>query len=173
MRERLVNRPALVVAITVILIAAAVLYLSRSGAVGQPLRFSHKAHVKEAKCRACHAYYEKQAAAGMPGLANCLDCHEGTQSKDPEDVKEEEKLAQYAEKKEEIRWARLYRVPDHSFFSHRRHVVLGKLECKACHGEIEASDAPPRWPAQPIAMDWCVSCHQKEKVSTDCNGCHR
>ena len=57
-------------------------------------------------------------------------------------MKEEEKLAQYAERKAEIRWVRLYRVPDHSFFSHRRHVVLGKLECKTCHGAIEASDVP-------------------------------
>lgn len=167
------NRPALAVAIILLLIVAAVLYLSRPGAARQPLRFSHKAHVKEAKCRACHPHYEKHASAGLPRLADCLDCHEGTQSKEPEDVKEEEKLAQYAERKEEIRWVRLYRVPDHSFFSHRRHVVLGKLECKTCHGEIEASDAPPRWPAQPIDMDWCVSCHRKEKVSTDCNGCHR
>lgn len=162
---------ALVAALFLIVIAG--IYVSRSRAAGQPLRFSHKAHVKEAKCTACHPNYEKHASAGLPRLADCLDCHEGTQSKEPEDVKEEAKLVQYAEKKAEIRWVRLYRVPDHSFFSHRRHVVLGKVECKMCHGEIEASDAPPRRPAQAIEMDWCVSCHRKEKVSTDCNGCHR
>ena len=169
------KKPPLAMAVVVLLIASgiSVLYLSRSGAARQPLRFSHKAHVKEAKCRACHPYYEKQAAAGMPRLADCLDCHEGTQSKEPEDVKEEEKLAQYVEKNEEIRWVRLYRVPDHSFFSHRRHVVLGKLECKTCHGNIAESDVPPGRPAQPIDMDWCVSCHRKEKVSLDCNACHR
>ena len=163
----------LALAAAVFLIAIAALSGSWSGAARQPLRFSHKAHVKEAKCSACHHYYEKHASAGLPRLADCLDCHEGVQSKEPEDVKEEEKLAQYAERKAEIRWVRLYRVPDHSFFSHRRHVVLGKLECKTCHGAIEASDVPPGRPAQPIEMDWCVSCHRKEKVNTDCNGCHR
>jgi hypothetical protein len=168
-----VKRLGLALASALFLIAAGVLYGSRSGAARQPLRFSHAAHVKEAKCSACHRYYEKQASAGMPRLADCLDCHEGTQAKEPEDVKEEEKLAQYAEKRTEIRWVRLYQVPDHSFFSHRRHVVLGKLECKTCHGPIAASNAPPEKPAQPVTMDWCVSCHRKMNVTTDCNACHR
>ena len=66
------------------------------------MRFGHKAHAKEAKCRACHAYYEKQTAAGMPRLADCLDCHEGTQSKEPEDVKDEMKLAQYVEERTDL-----------------------------------------------------------------------
>ncbi len=167
------KKPLLVIILILLLTAVAILYVSRSGAARQPLRFSHKAHVKEAKCRACHAYYEKQAAAGMPRLADCLDCHEGTQSKEPENVKEEEKFTQYANNKAEIRWVRLYWVPDHSFFSHRRHVVLGKLECKTCHGNIAATDVPPGMPAQPIEMNWCVSCHREKRVSVDCDACHR
>ena len=53
------KKPGLTLAAALLLIAIAILYLSRPGVAKQPLRFSHKAHVKEAKCRACHAYYEK------------------------------------------------------------------------------------------------------------------
>lgn len=157
----------------VVLAAGIGLYVSRSGNAIQVMRFSHKAHLKDAKCKACHADYEKQAAAGMPRLEHCMDCHEGTQSKRAEDVKEEEKLAHYVERKEEIRWNRLYRIPDHSLFSHRLHVVKGRLECKTCHGPIEASETAPRRVAQAISMDWCMSCHRERHASNDCNTCHR
>ena len=173
MQGILVKKLWLVLVAGILVVAIAGLYMSRSGAARQPLRFSHKAHVKEIRCLACHPYYEKQASAGLPRLANCLVCHVGTQSKKPEDLAEEQKLAQRAEKKEEVYWVRLYQLPDHAFFSHRRHVVLGKLECETCHGDIAARDAPPERPAQPIEMGWCVSCHRMKNVSTDCNACHR
>jgi hypothetical protein len=172
MRGILVKNLWLVVVAGILVVAVAGLYVSKSGAARQPLRFSHKAHVKEIRCLACHPYYEKQASAGLPRLANCLVCHVGTQSKKPEDLTEEKKLAQRAEKKEEIHWVRLYRLPDHVFFSHRRHVVLGKLECETCHGDIAARDMPPERPAQSIEMRWCVSCHRMKHASTDCNACH-
>ncbi|MDE2059538.1 MAG: cytochrome c3 family protein [candidate division NC10 bacterium] len=156
----------------ILVVASAGVYVPGSGAVSQPIQFSHKAHVKEIRCLACHPYYEQQASAGLPRLADCLVCHVGTQSKKPEDLTEEKKLAERAEKKEEIRWVRLYRLPDHAFFSHRRHVVLGKLECETCHGDIAAMDVPPEKPAQPIKMGWCVSCHRMKNASTDCNACH-
>lgn len=167
------KKVGLALAGVLLVIAIVTVYLSRSGGARQPLRFSHKAHLEEVMCGACHPYYEEHASAGMPRLEDCLDCHEGGQSEDPEGIKEEEKLAQYFERNEEIRWVRLYHIPDHSFFSHRRHVVLAKLECESCHGDIAKSDVPPERPVQPVTMASCVSCHQAEDVTVDCNACHR
>lgn len=167
------NKVRLGVVATIVLVVPIAFYASRSGDAEQPMRFSHKAHLKDAKCTACHAHYEKQAAAGMPRLEDCMDCHDGTQSKQAEDIKEEEKLARYAEKQEEIRWVRLYRIPDHSLFSHRLHVVRGRLECKTCHGPIGTSETAPGRPVQAISMDWCMSCHKERHVTNDCNTCHR
>lgn len=167
------RRVGLGVVAAIVLVAGIALYASRAGDAKQPMRFSHKAHLKDAKCKACHTHYEKQAVAGMPRLEHCMDCHDGTQSQQPEDIKEEAKLAHYAERQEEIRWVRLYRIPDHSLFSHRLHVVKGRLECKTCHGSIETSDMAPRRVAQRISMDWCMSCHKEQHVTNDCNTCHR
>jgi hypothetical protein len=137
------------------------------------LRFSHKAHVKEAKCRACHPYYEKQASAGLPRLADCLDCHEGTQSKTPEGQREEAKLDSYAKAKREIPWVRLAALAPHVYFSHRRHVVMAKLECATCHGEIAKTAALPSRPLVAMTMSFCRDCHRKQKASVDCLDCHR
>lgn len=167
------NKVRLGVVATIVMVVPIAFYASRSGDAEQPMRFSHKAHLKDAKCTACHAHYEKQAAAGMPRLEDCMDCHDGTQSKQAEDIKEEEKLARYAEKQEEIRWVRLYRIPDHSLFSHRLHVVRGRLDCKTCHGPIGTSETAPGRPVQAISMDWCRSCHKERHVTNDCNTCHR
>ena len=66
------------------------------------MRFSHKAHFEDATCEACHLYVEELASAGRPTLEDCLDCHDGIQSEDPEDIAEEKKLEAYAEEEKEI-----------------------------------------------------------------------
>ncbi len=96
-------------------------------------------------------------------------CHAEALTQNPE----EEKIREYAKRGEEIKWVRLYRVPDDVYFSHRRHVVLGKLECTTCHGRIGESIKPPLEPEVELNMDMCVACHQKMEKDTDCYACHR
>lgn len=147
---------------------------SGSQARPQPIRFSHQLHTKQAKCIACHQFATKLAPAGTPRLADCLDCHEGTQSKTPEGQKEEAKLEVYAKSKTEIPWARITPpLASHVYFSHRRHVTLEKIECSTCHGGIAQTAALPSKPALRFAMDFCVSCHEKRGASIDCVACHR
>ncbi len=73
---------------------------------------------------------------------------------------------------EEIPWKRLYRVPPDVYFSHRRHVVLGEIECQTCHGDIGKSSMPPSRPLK-ISMKKCLKCHERRNVNNDCISCHR
>jgi hypothetical protein len=175
------------------LIIVAVLLSAGAAPPRQPIRFSHKLHVKQAKCAACHTTVGKASAAGVPKLADCLDCHEGTQSKTPEGQKEEAKIEAFAKAKAEIPWKRVWRLPANVFFSHRIHVAVAKVECQTCHGKIETLDSPPSGPLKALTMTECIGCHEKSaspdgrdrkdggpvkvvagrQLSTDCNACHR
>ena len=139
----------------------------------QPMRFSHKAHVEEATCEACHVYVMELAAAGTPTLKECLDCHDGVQSEKPEDKKEEKKLEIYAKQEREIPWVRLPSLDRHTYFSHFQHATLSKIKCETCHGDIAKTSAIPGTPAYKFTMKWCLHCHEERKASTDCLICHR
>jgi predicted CXXCH cytochrome family protein len=82
-------------------------------------------------------------------------------------------VASYIESGEDIPWNRIYDVPGHVYFSHRRHVAVASVECATCHGDIASSTTPPPAPLNDISMAFCIDCHEKEKVTTDCNACHR
>ena len=136
---------------------------------GQPISFNHKKHQEQGvECLTCHPYPKEQIFSGMPTLTTCLECHKEALTKNPE----EEKIRQFQKKKEDIPWIRLYQQPDHVYFSHRRHVALGKLACETCHGNIGQSEKPPSRPWIKMTMNWCMNCHTKSKASNDCLTCH-
>jgi hypothetical protein len=101
---------------------------------------------------------------GMPKVAVCLSATDPL-SQNPEE--ENQTTPESARS-----WKRIYEQPDHVFFSHRRHVVLGKMECTNCHGDIGQSEKPPSTPWVRMTMDWCMDCHAKKKVTNDCLACH-
>ena len=107
--------------------------------VEQPIRFNHKKHTQELglECNTCHIYYETQNFSGLPTLDICLACHEEKVTDSPE----EEKIRTMAKGKRELVWQRLYHVPEHVYYSHRRHVVVGGIECATCHGKIAETTA--------------------------------
>ena len=136
---------------------------------GQPIHFNHKKHLGQGlECDACHRYFKTQNFSGTPDISICMECHKEAITKNPG----EEKIRQFAKKREEIPWKRIYGEPDHVFFSHRRHVVLGKLQCQTCHGNIAESERPPSKPWVNMTMNWCMGCHTKNKVTNDCLACH-
>lgn len=139
----------------------------------QPIRFSHRLHARAMKCVGCHAQAATGAAAGTPRLADCLDCHEGAQATSPEGRKEEAKLDAYATAKGEVPWVRITALAPHTFFSHRRHVALAKVECATCHGTIAETDALPARPLVDLTMTRCMSCHRQRGAALDCLACHR
>jgi len=135
----------------------------------QPISFDHKKHVGQGLgCDSCHRFFKTQTFSGIPDLNTCLECHKEPVTKS----QEEEKIRQFQKSNKEIPWKRIYEQPDHVFFSHRRHLVLGKLDCKNCHGDIGQSERPPSRPWVTMTMKWCIDCHAKNKVTNDCLSCH-
>lgn len=162
-------RSSWIVAGLVVLIAAGAAVASRRPAVEQPIRFNHAKHVAAGvDCDGCHATAGEQTFAGMPTLDTCEQCHD-----EKPKTAEEKKLAAFALAKVEPAWRRVYRMPGHVFFSHRRHVTVGKVRCAECHGAIEKATEPQTRPAVKQTMDWCMACHEERHASLDCIACHR
>jgi len=137
----------------------------------QPIQFNHAKHTQglELACTMCHEGVEDRLRAALPGVEVCLGCHEEAVTDSPEEAK----IRDYAAHGEEIPWRRLYRVPSHVFFSHRRHVSVAHLGCEACHGAMATVERPPPRPLKRIAMQACLACHRSRGASTDCISCHR
>lgn len=138
--------------------------------VEQPLAFNHRVHTEMGKCEDCHTGVQNSADAGLPDIKICMGCHsEEPLSKSPE----EKKLISFIEKKQDIAWIRLFRNPVHVYFSHNRHVSVGKLGCEKCHGDIANTRKPPDKALMELGMDDCMACHEKNDMDTSCVTCHR
>lgn len=139
--------------------------------VVQQVAFSHQKHVGELEieCTLCHEFAGEGIHAGLPTLTLCMGCHEEPQT----DLAEEEKIRTLAEAGEDDIFRKLFRVADHAFYTHRRHVEVAGLECKTCHGAIAETTVPPELPLVRINMDFCLECHERSGVSSDCTRCHR
>jgi len=139
--------------------------------IHQPIQFSHQFHIKEwdFTCDMCHQHVLEEEYAGRPRNELCAGCHT-----DPiGDSSEEALLVEYVRSETEVPWRRLYNVPNHVYFSHRRHVTVAKIECAECHGDIGLSTSPPDLPLVDLKMKLCLTCHEKQGVTTDCDACHR
>lgn len=141
-----------------------------SAPVEQPIAFNHAKHVKELDlaCSECHQAFEKEAFSGLPGADVCAGCHSEAQGK----TEEEAKLVRLLQKGAPLAWKPLFRQPPHVFYSHRRHVVVAKIECPVCHGSFADSEAPPAR-VERLQMADCVDCHRRAGAATSCNTCHR
>jgi hypothetical protein len=139
-------------------------------AVRQPVPFDHKKHMEtDLTCLNCHTSANKEAFAGIPGVRRCIRCHESEEIDKPET----NQLREYVDRGEDIPWIPVYRVPAHTFFSHRRHVAIAKLDCAVCHGDMSQATQPVTAQAIRISMDRCMDCHRQENVTNDCLACHR
>ena len=149
----------------------AVLFLSENEEQRQPIAFNHKTHFdNNVSCAACHQFYGRSPQAGFPGVEVCQGCHE--------DVlyvsSEKKKLLKYVTGLEDIPWKQVYQVPEHVLFSHKRHIVAGKLECSRCHGDVAQVAAPITKPAINLDMDACIECHRTVfRNPNECLQCHR
>jgi hypothetical protein len=142
----------------------------KSREVHQPIAYNHAIHYSEAgmDCTDCHTGVETQVRATIPSIKKCRSCHS-----EPKGTSETEALVVEAvNANQEIPWQRIYQVPEHVFFSHRRHVKSGKISCMVCHGEVDQLTAPPTRPLVPIAMERCMHCHDNKSISNDCITCH-
>ena len=139
--------------------------------IDQPIAYNHSIHINDVgmECDECHTGVENRARATLPSIEVCEDCHSEMNG----ETNAEAFVVEAIENNKEINWNRVYNLPDHVFFSHRRHVSLGKIECTQCHGAIQDFESPPKIPHIELTMDFCMDCHEEHKVNNDCLACHR
>ena len=143
----------------------------------QPFPFPHDLHAGTRKidCKYCHRGTESGNHAGVPAVADCWACHQnllgkgtsGTEVIKREDVKR--LLTEYVEQKKEIKWYKVYDMPEHVKFSHRAHINAG-FDCVECHGKVEEQKVVKM--KQKPHMGWCIQCHRDNNAPTDCTVCH-
>jgi hypothetical protein len=160
------RRTASVAAPVALLVAAAC-----SAQVRQPIAYDHQLHVKklELACDGCHETSKVGEIAGLPPLAVCEACHQEPNGSSPE----EKKVVEAVRAGREIRWARLYDLPRHVYFTHRRHSGTAQIACERCHGDMGSQTRPPAAPLVALTMDRCLDCHRERGVTQDCDACHR
>jgi cytochrome c2 len=146
----------------------------------QPIKFSHKIHAgdNEIACQYCHNTVEKSRHAGIPSVNVCMNCHKGIQEGPTTGKTEIAKIytaagfdpstGKYDESKSNpLNWLKVHNLPDHVYFNHSQHVVVGKIDCAKCHGDVKAMTTVEQ--KAPLTMRWCVDCHRTTEVAMEGN----
>jgi hypothetical protein len=133
-----------------------------------PRPFNHEAHtVRGVACADCHEGAEKEARAGMPAKAFCMNCHEELDKE--KDKPLEKKVAWFQDDKGEVHWTDFGKQKEDIKFSHASH--NGKVACLDCHAGMDKNTGLV--PHGPQRMTSCVACHQeKAAAKLDCSVCH-
>jgi len=143
--------------------------LSQNYAPDQPIKFSHKIHVKENKieCIFCHNSPEFSTESGVPTTNVCMICHDKIKTGQLSGQFEINKIKDSDKNKKPIEWIKIHNLPDHVFFSHAQHVTVGKIDCQTCHGDIEDMDRTSQYST--LSMGWCVKCHRESEIQFEEN----
>lgn len=149
----------------------------------QPINYSHRIHAGDNKiaCQYCHSGAYKGKTAGIPSANVCMNCHkyikEGKVTGKEEIAKIYQALGydpeegKYSKESNPIKWIRIHNLPDLSYFNHSQHVVVGKVACQQCHGQVQEMDTVKQF--APLTMGWCVDCHRKSEVKMAGNGYYK
>lgn len=121
----------------------------------QPVPFSHDHHVAGLgiDCRYCHTSVEDSSFAGVPPTSTCMNCHRQIWNTSEMLAPVRASLADGTP----IVWRRIHDLPDFVRFDHSIHINKG-VGCESCHGRIDRM--PLTWKAEPMTMEWCLSCHR-------------
>lgn len=146
----------------------------------QPIKFSHKIHAgdNEIACQYCHNTVEKSRHAGIPSVNVCMNCHKGIQEGPTTGKTEIAKIYEAAgfdpssgkyddSKSNPLQWIKVHNLPDHVYFNHSQHVVVGKQDCAKCHGDVKSMTTVEQ--KAPLTMKWCVECHRQTEVAMEGN----
>jgi mono/diheme cytochrome c family protein len=159
----------------------------------QPIDFPHATHagINGIDCKYCHNSVTKSKSAGLPTVNVCMNCHKQVNGRTPE---QQEKISaiyeaagwnpegpgKYTGETKEIVWNKVHVLPDHVYFSHKQHVVVGGVDCKQCHGDmtkmVETAKVQPVSELNKVegnipltkatlTMGWCIECHNEKEVS--------
>lgn len=164
----------------------------------QPIAYSHKLHAGDLgiDCKYCHSSVTKSKHAGIPSVNVCMNCHravsEGTTTGTAEIQKIydaagfDPKTMAYSGVEKPIKWVKVHNLPDHVYFNHSQHVVVGGLDCQACHGNMKnetvgrvmssadlnavgtngdgLQENTVKFTRPTLTMGWCVECHRQSNV---------
>lgn len=159
---------AAILGVAVVAVGVAVAWAYR--ATEQPIAFNHLLHLEEVgmACTDCHLYATSGLRATIPNVEVCGGCHVEALTESPD----EESLVAHVTEETPIPWRRVYWVPDHVFFSHRRHTSVAGIECVTCHGDVAQREEPLSRPLVALTMDDCTGCHARTGAPNDCILCH-
>lgn len=137
----------------------------------QPIEFSHKIHVEKSKtpCELCHIYARRSTVSGVPPMSLCYGCHKYRLIPGSDDRVRKAifKLLEIEKQGRPIKWKKIYDLPDHIYFSHKRHIQVG-MDCTDCHGEIFKHDTlSMKTMITDLSMGWCLKCHKEGLAAAD------
>ncbi len=159
----------------------------------QPIEFPHSVHagINGIDCKYCHNSVEHSRSAGLPTVNVCMNCHKQISGEDDEQKAKIAKIYEasgwdpeksvYTGKTQPIVWNKVHTLPDHVYFNHSQHVVVGGLDCKQCHGDmtkmqetakiqpvaaLNAIDGNVQLTKPTLTMGWCIECHGEKEIST-------
>ena len=159
----------------------------------QPIAFPHNKHagVNGIDCKYCHNSVAKSKSAGIPTVNVCMNCHKQINGEGKPYAAEVKKIysaagydptgsGKYTGNTKPIVWNKVHVLPDHVYFNHSQHVVVGGIDCKQCHGDMtKMSEAVKVQPVEELnkiegniklskptlTMGWCIECHGAKEVS--------
>jgi mono/diheme cytochrome c family protein len=159
----------------------------------QPIAFPHNKHagVNGIDCKYCHNSVAKSKSAGIPTVNVCMNCHKQINGEGKPYAAEIKKIysaagydptgsGKYTGNTKPIVWNKVHVLPDHVYFNHSQHVVVGGIDCKQCHGDMtKMSEAVKVQPVEELnkiegniklskptlTMGWCIECHGAKEVS--------
>ena len=160
----------------------------------QPIAFPHAIHTgtNGIDCKYCHNSVTKSKSAGLPTVNVCMNCHKQVNGRTPAQQEQIAKIyeaagwdpsgaGKYTGNTKPIVWNKVHVLPDHVYFNHSQHVVVGQVDCKQCHGDmtkqVEAVKVQPVSELNKIegnipltkatlTMGWCIECHKEKEIST-------
>lgn len=159
----------------------------------QPIAFPHDIHtgVNGIDCKYCHNSVTKSKSAGLPTVNVCMNCHKQVNGRTPAQQEQIAKIyaaagwstegaGSYTGKSTPIKWNKVHVLPDHVYFNHSQHVVVGGVDCKQCHGDMTKQKETAQ--VQPVSelnkiegnvvltrptltMGWCIECHGEKAIT--------
>ncbi len=159
----------------------------------QPIAFPHDIHtgVNGIDCKYCHNSVTKSKSAGLPTVNVCMNCHKQVNGRTPAQQEQIAKLytaagwstegsGSYTGKSMPIKWNKVHVLPDHVYFNHSQHVVVGQVDCKQCHGDMTKQKETARvvpvsdlnkiegniaLTKPTLTMGWCIECHAEKEIA--------
>jgi cytochrome c553 len=157
----------------------------------QPIDFPHSVHagINGIDCKYCHNSASESKSAGYPTVNVCMNCHKQINGQTPEQQAKIQSIydaagwdgKEYTGKTKPIVWNKVHVLPDHVYFNHKQHVVVGGVDCKQCHGdmtkmeelakvvpvaELNMIEGNVKLTRPTLTMGWCIECHGEKEIST-------